>query len=127
MAFVGVHLAAIVADTFVPFGVADVLVPLASTWHPLWVVWGVVAFYLLVAVEVTSLLRHRLPHQVWRGIHTLSFVLFGSATAHVLLASTDTNDGWALWPVLAVTMAVAFLSVARAVAPDTDRPRMPPD
>jgi DMSO/TMAO reductase YedYZ heme-binding membrane subunit len=106
----------VVADTFVHFGPADVLVPLASAWHPVWVAWGIVAFYLLLAVEVTSLLRARLPHRLWKGVHGLSFVLFGVATVHVLVAGTDTDDAWALWPVLVVTMAVTFLAVARAAA-----------
>lgn len=114
--FVGVHLTGVVADTFVHFGPVDILVPLASTWHPVWVAWGIVAFYLLVAVEVTSLLRARLPHRLWKGVHASSFLLFACATVHALLAGTDTDDGWALWPVIVVTMAVAFLSVARAVA-----------
>lgn len=125
--FVGVHLVAIVADTFVHFGLADVLVPLASSWHPLWVVWGVVALYLLLAVELTSLLRRHLPHRLWRGVHALSFVLFLSATVHLLLAGTDADNGWALWPVLGTTMAVTFLAVARSVAPNTDRSRLLPD
>lgn len=114
--FVGVHLTGIVADTFVHFGPADVLVPLASRWHPLWVAWGIVAAYLLVAVEVTSLFRHRLPHRLWRVVHATSFLLFVTATMHVLLSGTDTNDAWALWPVIVVTMAVAFLCAARAAA-----------
>ncbi len=90
--------------------------PLASDWHPWEVAWGVVAIYLLVAVEVTSLLRHRLPHRLWKAVHGLSFVLFVVATVHVLLAGTDVNDRWALWPVIGVTMAVTFLSVARLAA-----------
>lgn len=112
--FVALHLTGVVADSFVHFGLADVLVPLASAWHPWAVAWGVVALYLLVAVELTSLLKARLPHRLWKGVHALSFVLFAVATVHILQAGTDTDDGWALYPVLAVTMVVTFLAVARA-------------
>jgi len=122
--FAGVHREAVVADSFVHFGLVDVLVPLAATWHPLWVALGIVAFYLLLAVELTSLLRRHLPPRLWRGVHALSFVLFASATVHVLLAGTDADDAWALWPLLAVSMAVAFLAVARTVSPDTGRDRV---
>ena len=114
--FVGVHLTGVVADTFVHFGLADLFVPLAASWHPLWVAWGIVAFYLLIAVEVTSLLRSRLSHRLWKAVHGLSFLLFGVATVHVLVAGTDTDDAWALWPILVVTMAVTFLAVARAAS-----------
>jgi DMSO/TMAO reductase YedYZ heme-binding membrane subunit len=122
VAFVALHLTGVVADSFVHFGLADVLVPLASSWHPWAVAWGVVALYLLVAVELTSLARARLPHHLWKGVHALSFVLFVVATVHVLQAGTDTDDGWALYPVLAVTMVVAFLSVARAAGAGRRRP-----
>jgi DMSO/TMAO reductase YedYZ heme-binding membrane subunit len=126
VAFVAVHVAGIVADTFVPFGPAEVLVPLASSWHPLQVAAGVVAFYVLLAVEATSLVRHRLPHRLWKAVHALSFVLFATATVHILTAGTDTDDGWALWPVIVVTMAVTFLAVARAAAGPRPEPARPP-
>ena len=53
--FTGVHVVALLADQYVHFGLTAVLVPLASKWHPVALAWGVVAFYLLVAVELTSL------------------------------------------------------------------------
>ena len=39
--FVGVHVGVLLADQYVHFGVVDVLVPMASAWHPGWVAWGV--------------------------------------------------------------------------------------
>ena len=123
VAFVAVHVAASVADTFVHFGPADVLVPLASSWHPTWVAWGVVSMYLLAAVELTSLLRRHLAHRLWRSVHALSFVLFVVATVHVLLTGPDTH-AWARWPVIVAGMAVAFLAMTRTVAPDRGRSRL---
>lgn len=117
--FVGLHLATIVGDSYVHFGLADLLVPFASDWRPADVAWGVVAFYILVAVELTSLLRRRLPHKLWRAVHSLSFPLFAVATVHGLLAGTDTARAWAQWSVIGASMGVAFLAVARTVAPNT--------
>ena len=85
--FVIVHVFGIVADTYVHFGLVDVLVPLASSWHPVAVAWGVVAMWLLVAVEITSLARASMPRAVWRWVHMSSYPLF-------LLALT-----FALWVV----------------------------
>jgi DMSO/TMAO reductase YedYZ heme-binding membrane subunit len=111
--FVGVHVAAIVGDSYVHFGLAEVLVPLASSWHPIAVAWGIVGMYLLLAVEVTSLLRRHLPRRIWRATHVLSFPLFVLATVHLLTAGTDA----ATWPVRAVvaltTVAVAGLTARR--------------
>ena len=51
LVFTGVHvLAAILGDTYVHFGLASVLVPLAAHWHPVAVAWGVASLYLLAAV-----------------------------------------------------------------------------
>ena len=92
LAFVAVHVVAILADGFVDFGVADVLVPMVSTWHPLAVAWGIVGMYVLLVVEGTSLARHRLSPRVWRGTHMLSYVLLALVTVHLLAAGTDAND-----------------------------------
>jgi predicted ferric reductase len=87
--FTGVHVVAIVLDSFVAFSPLNVVVPFTGTWHPGAVAWGIVAMYALVAVEITSLLRKRLSKQAWRMTHYLSFPLFALATIHVLTAGTD--------------------------------------
>lgn len=115
--FTGVHLVAITADSFVHFGPGDLFVPLATSWRPGAVAWGIVALYLLIAVEVTSLARRQLSPHLWRALHALSFPLFVLATVHALLAGTDTTHAWASWSIIGASMAVAFLAVARAVAP----------
>jgi DMSO/TMAO reductase YedYZ heme-binding membrane subunit len=89
IAFVVVHVVAILADDFVHFGLVDVFVPTASSWHPLAVAWGIVSMYVLLVVEGTSLARARLSPKVWRGIHLLSYVLLASVTIHLLTAGTD--------------------------------------
>lgn len=89
--FTVVHVLAIVFDPFVSFSIADVLVPFASSWEPLAVAIGVVALYLLVAIEVTSLLKDRIPLRVWRGVHVLAYALLALTTVHALAAGTDTQ------------------------------------
>lgn len=119
LAFVAVHLGATVADSFVHFGLADVLVPLASAWHPVWVAWGIVGFYLLLAVEITSLLRRHLSHRLWRSVHAVSFVLFPVVTVHALLTGPDTYR-WARWMVIVASMPVAFLAMTRTAPRETE-------
>jgi predicted ferric reductase len=90
--FVGVHVGAILIDGYVQFSLADVLVPTVSAWHPVAVAWGIVGMYVLVAVEVTSLLRARLTPKLWRGVHVLSYALLALVTVHLLAAGTDATD-----------------------------------
>jgi predicted ferric reductase len=99
--FVAVHVVAIVADSYVHFGITDVVVPMAASWHPLAVAWGIVGTYLLLAIELTSLTRQHIPQKVWRGIHLFSYVVLGITTVHFLSAGTDAN---ALLPTAAAVL-----------------------
>jgi methionine sulfoxide reductase heme-binding subunit len=91
--FLGVHIAALVADNYAHYGWREVLVPFTTaeraTGITTAVAWGIIAMYLLVAVELTSLLRRRLPRRVWRRVHYLSFPLFVLCTVHGFQAGTD--------------------------------------
>ena len=90
--FVVVHVVALLADSYVQFSLADVFVPMVSAWHPVAVAWGIVGMYVLVAVEVTSLLRAHLSPKAWRSVHVLSYVLLALVTVHFLAAGTDATD-----------------------------------
>jgi DMSO/TMAO reductase YedYZ heme-binding membrane subunit len=120
--FVVVHAGALLFDDYAPFTVEQILVPMASDWKPGAVAWGVVAFYLLVAIEVTSLLGRRFPKRWWRRVHVLSFPLFVVATVHLLVAGTERHNQALLATVLIVTTLVAFLVVVRLLAQYAPRP-----
>ena len=111
--FVGVHVVSMLLDTYVHFGLVDVLVPFATTWHPGAVAWGIVGLYLLLAVEITSLLRSRLSKRAWRAVHMLSFPLFVTSTVHLLTAGTDRSNPALVGAAIAVTAAVALLTAVR--------------
>ncbi len=117
--FTAVHVAAIMLDSYVAFGLTDVLVPLTSKWHPVAVAWGVVGLYLLVAVELTSLARRWLPRRLWRAVHFASFPLFLTATVHGLSAGTDAH-GPAVF--VGVTAVVAVTVCLVAVRVEASRP-----
>ncbi|MCB0992663.1 MAG: ferric reductase-like transmembrane domain-containing protein [Acidimicrobiales bacterium] len=114
--FTGVHIAGLVADNYVTFGWAEVLVPWASEWQPTPVAWGVIGFYLLVAIEVTSLLMRRMPRPMWGAIHRMSFALFVFATLHGIQAGTDISNVWYRLALLAAINIVAFLTVLTLLA-----------
>jgi predicted ferric reductase len=89
VAFVGVHVGAILLDTYTNFSITNVLVPFTGSWHPLAVAWGIVGMYLLAAIEITSLLRNRMSKKAWHAVHMLSYFLFATTTVHMLTAGTD--------------------------------------
>ncbi len=113
----GVHLGALVADTFVPFDLADLLIPGASSWKTGPVALGVVAFWLLVAVELSSLLKARLPQRMWARIHLSSFVAYVLATLHFLQAGTERTNVAVALTVQVVTAIVLYLTLLRILVP----------
>ena len=117
LAATGAHLGALVADTYVHFGLADLLVPFASSWKPAPVAWGILAFWLLVLVEVSSLVKQRIPHRLWMRIHLGSFVAYVLATLHYLQAGTERTNAAVLLTVEVVTGIVLFLTLVRILAP----------
>jgi DMSO/TMAO reductase YedYZ heme-binding membrane subunit len=117
VAFVGLHLAGVVGDTVVTFGTADVLVPFASAWRPVAVAWGVVAFWLLLAVEVTSLLMRRLPKRWWHRIHLTSYVVAVMTTIHLFTAGTDAGAPVLRLVAVAFAALSAFFLVYRRIGP----------
>lgn len=121
--FTTVHVCALLADTWVQFDAVDVLIPFASQWRPDAVAWGVVALYLLAAVEVTSLLRRRLPTRWWRVIHLSSFALFVAGTVHLLAAGTDAANPWLRALVVATVTTVVYLTAVRLLEPRRRRAR----
>jgi hypothetical protein len=112
VAFVGVHVGAILLDTYTSFGLTDVLVPFTGSWHPAAVAWGIVGMYLLVAIEVTSLLRHRMSRRAWHAVHLLSYFLFATTTVHMLTAGTDVGALMASTVAVLLGIAAVFGSVA---------------
>ena len=57
LVFTGVHVGAILLDTYVHFSIVNVLVPFTGTWHPVAVAWGLPFFFgrnVFVAIEGQS-------------------------------------------------------------------------
>jgi DMSO/TMAO reductase YedYZ heme-binding membrane subunit len=116
--FVFLHLVALLADSYVEFDLADILVPFASEWKPSAVAWGVVGLYLLVIIQLSSwqAIRSRLPRRVWHGIHLVSFPLVWVVVMHSGAAGTDVGNRIYLVSVLVLLMISVFVVLYRILA-----------
>lgn len=114
--FVSIHVAAVAVDTFVPFSIADLVLPFHSAYRPFWTGMGIVAAELLLALAVTNRLRHRLSHSTWRSLHRLNLVVWVAAAAHGIGSGTDRQQAWLIALYLFSIGAVALAAVSR-VAP----------
>lgn len=118
--FVVLHVVTIAIDSWLPFSIASILVPLVSRYRPLWVALGVVAAELLVALAVTNHYRRRLPYAFWRRAHYLNFAVWAAATLHGVGSGTDRSAPWAL-----ALYALASASVGAATLWRLGRRRTP--
>jgi len=96
LALVVVHIVTTVLDPFVSISFAAAFIPGASAYRPLWLSLGAVAFDLMLAVIVTSLLRDRLSHRTWQLVHLLVYACWPIALWHGLGTGTDTRLTWVL-------------------------------
>ncbi len=123
--FTAAHIGALIADSYVTFDLGDALVPFAAAWRPGAVAWGVLALWLMVAIEVTSLLMRRLPKRVWRSVHLTSYLLAVSATLHGVTAGTDVGNPAVAWTVLGSIAVATFFVAYRRLAPKKPTRRIP--
>ena len=87
--FLFLHLGVLLFDRYLPYSIAQVLVPFLSPYRPLWVGVGGIAFYLTLLVTVTFYLRHRIGMPAFRAIHAFSLVAFLGSGVHGYFAGTD--------------------------------------
>ncbi len=121
LVFVAVHVATTVLDKFAPIGWKDAFLPFASPYRPLWLGLGTVAFDLLLALVLTSLLRARLGYRLWRATHWFAYASWPLALVHSLGTGSDARVGWmqalALGSMLAVGATLALRLAQSAALP----------
>ena len=110
LVFVAAHVLTTVLDSYAPIGLTAVFVPFTSSYRGFWLGLGAVAFDLLLAVTVTSLLRDRLSYRAWRAVHWLTYASWPVALWHGLGTGTDTRVPWLL--ALDALCAASVLGVA---------------
>lgn len=110
VSFLAVHLASLLLDSYVEFDVADIVIPFRTDWKPAAVALGILAMWLLVAVELTSIAMRRLSRRVWRGVHLGSYLVFWSTSLHAAFAGSDVTS-----PVYRVTAVASVAAVAWAL------------
>ncbi len=123
--FVALHVVTTVADGYAPIGLKDAIIPFASPYRPLWLGLGAVAFDLLLALVVTSYLRHRIGARAWRGIHWLAYASWPVALLHAFGTGSDARSGFLVAAGALCLVAVALAVVARvAVGGGLPGPRL---
>ena len=123
--FLALHVLTSILDTYVHIGWLAVVVPFASPYARFWVGVGSIAFDLMAAVFISSLLRPYLAPGTWRGIHWLAYACWPIALVHTFGLGTDAGQVWvvALGAACVLSVGVALIWRFRVVAgPGTGPP-----
>jgi methionine sulfoxide reductase heme-binding subunit len=99
-----VHIVTAVLDEFVEIKWWESFIPFAGSFEPLYVGLGALATDLMIVVVVTSLLRTRMSHNLWRGLHISAYGLWAAAMVHGIGLGTDATESMR---VLTIVCAIA--------------------
>ncbi len=89
LAFMILHIVAVLMDSDAGFTVTQALVPGAITSGTLPIAYGIVATYLFAVVVLTSWPRLRFKRRVWRAIHLLSLPAVVLTGLHAFQSGSD--------------------------------------
>ncbi len=125
LVLLGVHLGGLLIDAFMPFGPADLLIPMHGTFKPVAIAFGIVAMYTSVLVIVLSWFRKRIGTTWWRRSHELAVPAFTLAMVHGVFAGTDTARPWMWWIYVTTGLIALFLVLVRGLTVGYRPPRAP--
>lgn len=126
--FLTVHIATAIIDPYAGIGWLSAVLPFDSSYHRLWLGLGTVAFDLLIALIVSSLLRSRIDRRLWRAVHWAAYLCWPVAVVHGFqIGGADSRLSWVKILNLVCLAAVVLATVWRAGArhPDTEARREP--
>lgn len=109
---IALHVTTLVIDPYAQLDLVDVVVPFGGGYEWFWVGLGTLTLDMTIVLVITSLLRHRLGHRVFRTVHWIGYALWPVALAHGLGSGTDSGSAWmiaiAVLCILAVLAALAL-------------------
>ncbi len=114
--FLLVHMISLWFDSFVQFRLAELLIPwyasipgLSKTSLAL----GVIAAWLLAAVQVSSLFKEQIPDRWWRTTHQLSYATLILGAFHAVQAGSDVENPIVIAVGASLLTAITLLTLVR--------------
>ena len=111
--FVAIHVLVLLFQSYVPFSLADLVIPFPALFRLRPTALGVIAMELMVALALTNRYRRELPYAFWRRAHYANFAVWLFALVHGIASGTDTSTLWGAALYAVAGGAVAGLTVWR--------------
>lgn len=103
LSLVILHFSSLLFDNFLRLRISDVLVPFALDRNLKTnlgfdlgntMALGIIAFYLLLMLVLSSHFRAKIPFKLWRGLHYFSFLAYVLFVLHGWTSGTDSKEWW---------------------------------
>lgn len=94
LALIALHVFSLLGDKYSKLTLAQLLVPMISTYRPVSLATGIIAFYISLAAVVAWSLRRSIGNRTWRIIHASGIAVFILGLAHAIASGTDTSSVW---------------------------------
>jgi methionine sulfoxide reductase heme-binding subunit len=121
MAAIVVHVAALLADSFLHPSVLDVTVPLVFSYKTLSTSLGIIAGWGMIFLGLSYYLRDRIGNERWKLIHRFTLLVWLGGLVHTFTEGTDRGQPWFIALIVLATVPVLMLLAYRV----TGR-RLPP-
>jgi predicted ferric reductase len=127
LAVLTLHVGTIIADTYANVGWRGALIPFTAGYRPTWVALGSLSAYTFIVVAVLGLARGRMAGspraaRIWRALHGLAYLGWGSAMLHGFTSGTDSSVGW-VRALYVVSLVAVLGSVGARVVQERHRTR----
>jgi DMSO/TMAO reductase YedYZ heme-binding membrane subunit len=119
LGFVALHVLSTVSDGYVDIGLSSAFLPFQTSWRPLWISFGALAFDLMLAVMITSALRRRIGYSSWRMVHWLAYACWPIAFIHSLGSGSDSALPFVIALDVGCGAAVAAATACRLIVGGT--------
>jgi predicted ferric reductase len=117
------HIVSLLFDKFMKFTLLQALVPWLANFKPsklfghnvgsMYLAFGIISFYLSIAVIVTSIVWVSKKPHIWKFVHLLSYLLIALVFVHALFTGTDLASGWLRLVWIASGVAILYGTIVR--------------
>lgn len=113
MAMLTVHVVVAIIDTAVDIRWYEAFLPRSGAYKGFYLWLGTFATDVTIAIVLTSLVRHRLSHRMWRTLHVAAYASWAFGLWHGVAIGTDTTTTWGMGVTVASVGVVAAVAVIR--------------
>ncbi|OKO88698.1 UNVERIFIED_ORG: ferric reductase like protein [Anoxybacillus amylolyticus] len=100
-------------DDYQPFSIQEIFIPFLSRYQPFFTGLGIVAFYSMFFIFITSDFMKKIGRNIWKTVHYLIFPSFILVSIHGIFIGTDSKETWAQYVYISAVVCFFVLIVYR--------------